>query len=84
MLIIHFKLINLWSDYQQPIYNDSGAKIGSERGLDRDFFSLFSVFFPAVTGEFKFRHKYLLCIMDNGLSKLVRPLAKNQHCQKFK
>jgi len=41
---------NLWSDYQQPIYNDSGAKIGSERGLDRDFFSLFSVFFPAVTG----------------------------------
>ena len=44
---------NLWSDYQKPIYNDAGVKTGSERGLDRDFFSLFSVFFPAVTGMFR-------------------------------
>lgn len=57
--ILHFSTENfaenLWSDYQQPIYNDSGAKIGSQTGLDRDFFSLFSVFFPAVTGEFNHR-----------------------------
>ena len=46
---------NIWSDYQQPIYNYSGEKVGSEKGLDRDFFTLFSVFFPAVTGKSKFK-----------------------------